>query len=852
MSAALPAAARPPVPERLRFGRFELQAAQHRLLVDGQPATLGSRALDLLAVLATEPDRLISKGELLDRVWPGLVVEEANLHVQISNLRKVLGGELIATVPGRGYRFTGEPQSVPGTTPAAAAPAAAAASAASASAPAVAPAAATSRLFGRADDRRHLTAALLQPGCVTLVGPAGVGKTSLAREAVPAWNGPAVWADLAQLTDASQLPATLARAAGATTGDGDPHRMAVEALQGPQQLLVLDNAEHLVDACAQLVTRLLQDLPRLHLLVTSQLPLQVAGERVQRLQPLPPRLPPPGSDAGWGDGAVGLLVERIVAADHRIPLGPQALPLLQAVCEQLDGLPLALEMAAARVPLLGLQGVHDGLAQRFALLSGGLRSASQRHRTLHQALDWSYGLLTSEEQRLFRGLGQFAGPFTLDQAVALMAPQDKAPAAPDADRWVLIDRLAVLVDRSLVTTSGADAAAPRYGLLETMRAYAREQLAAQGEQAALHRRHAQTMQAQLDAVVPRDPAGVTALMADVQAAVLWAGVHDWPLAVALTTRASNRGTFTTWRITASQWMEALEPRMRSDAGQALPVAVQTGWWTEHARGLVMRTHARAVEVAQHTCDLARRHDHPDLVWGLVALVRALADPGPTLDAACAELQALMEAHPEWSVRVRLAAAGALGAAADRRDNRPARLVARRRELALAREAGNPHLVDTVESNVVAALVDNDQLDDALAMARPLVQRLSGTGSANLPWAWNGLLSTLQRLGRQQEVRQLLPQALADVQPMGDAWLLQKQLAWLVACEGHHALAARLTGHLQALFEASNMDPVHQREHLAEVLLELQPAMSDAQRERLAAEGRGWTLTQAQAAALNPG
>jgi predicted ATPase/DNA-binding winged helix-turn-helix (wHTH) protein len=823
----------------MRFGaagRFELQPAERRLLVDGQPAGLGARALDLLITLAEQPDHLMTKSELLDRVWPGLVVEEANLQVQISNLRKLLGGDVIATVPGRGYRFAaaldqGISAAAPPVTPA------------RATSPSVVP---TRRLFGRDSDLALLDTMLQGGGCVTLVGASGVGKTSLARAAAARWNGRCVWVDLAALSHENQVIAALARALEIRLSDGEPASQLLRALRGNALLLVLDNAEHLVRACAELAT-LFRPLPEVLLLVTSQLPLAVAGERVQRLEPLAVAAAD-ASATELGDGALALLVERIVAADHRFRVTTENLSSLRTVCTQVDGLPLALEMAAARVPSIGLQGVCDALAQRFALLTRGHRDAAARHRTLHNALDWSYRLLAEPEQRLFRALGVFAGGFTLDLAVALIAENDA-----DA-RWDVIDRLAALVDRSLVVASSDDP--PRYRLLETMRAYALEQLALAGEENPVRKRHA----AALLAVFASWMLGDAALearcrpeMDNARDAITWARSADLKIAALLTAHVSRSATFTAWRHESGNWMHALEPLMQQPAGQALPQEIQANWWTELAHTLTMRGDPRASAVAKRGADLWRPLGQPrQLLFAAVVWVRSVRQPGAELDNACADLQACAAALPDMTPRERLRVHSAFVKAALTRNDQAAVLEGRLAEMTLAQELGVQYAVDAAESNVVNALNALRCHTEAAARGRALLARIDragGDGNGNVPYVLSGLLDGLVNSGELQEARALVPRAFAALQRF-DSPVVTTQLAALAAAQRRFEAAARLIGYARRSHEARSMtiDPDDER-----VLVNLQTAVAELlgieTSERLVREGRSVTDDAARTLAL---
>lgn len=458
---------------RYRFGRCELHPAARRLFVEGRPVVLGGRAFDLLLALIERRGRVVGKDELLEVVWPGTVVEENNLAVQVSTLRKQLGGRLIATVAGRGYQFTGELRPLPDGAdemPGAGSPV---------------PAAGT-RLIGRAAELAALDALLREHRLVTLAGPGGIGKTRLAL----AWcHGPGAerrlaWVDLAGATDPDLLPALVLAAVGGTA-DGGPVEQALRTALASQSLtLVLDNAESLAAATAALARSLLDRAPGVRLLVTSQVPLRLPHEQVLRLGTLDlpeGRVTPAQALA---HGAVALFVERARAADPAFELAPGNLAAVLEICTRLDGLPLALELAAARVPTLGVTALAGALDERLRMLGDAQRSAPARQRTLRAALEWSCGLLDAPARRLFRRLGAFAASFPLDAALAVAEADDDGEDSAAESALATLGRL---VEDSLLTRDGADP--PRYRLLESARLYALEQLERSGEAAATRARH---------------------------------------------------------------------------------------------------------------------------------------------------------------------------------------------------------------------------------------------------------------------------------------------------------------------------------------------------------------------------
>lgn len=468
------------------FPPFRLIPAQRQLLRSGAPIKLGSRAFELLVSLVERRDRTVSKGELLDLGWPNLVVEENNLQVQVVSLRKLLGHPAIATIPGRGYRFTlpvtQEGGDMP-TSPVDVTPAVA-------RVPDSAPGKGNlstelPELFGRSDDLAHLVGLLDQFRLVTVAGAAGIGKTRLAQAAAMTRAGLAAdgawWVDLAPLNESSRVPDAVAIALGLRLGGATDATLTVmTALREQAPLLVLDNAEHLLEGVAAFVTRLRQAAPRVRLLVTSQEPLRIDDECVFRPDPL--SLPDGDAPERVGaSGAVALFVARAKAADRRFDLRVENNAVVAEICRRLDGIPLAIELAAARLPLLGLEGLRNKLDERFHVLTTGHRASLQRHQTLRAALEWSHHLLSIAEQTVLRRLAVFTGGFTLESA------QQVAEDDEGIDRWDVLEHLGALVEKSLVVAEGDPA--PRYRLLETTRLFALARLIDSGEVNSVRGRH---------------------------------------------------------------------------------------------------------------------------------------------------------------------------------------------------------------------------------------------------------------------------------------------------------------------------------------------------------------------------
>ena len=463
-----------------RCGTIEIDAVRRLVSIDGTPAKIGARAFDVLLALVERRERVVSKHELMDLVWPNLVVEENNLLVHMVALRKLLGPRAVATIPGRGYRFALPIDAVSGGV--FAAPAPSRPQAIRGNLPASPP------LFGRAQDLDAVQALLRENAVVSIVGAAGIGKTRLALAAAAAsrFESPDGhwWVELAPINEGTQVPSSIAGALGVQLPSGRlPDESLAILLASKHLLLILDNCEHLADDIAALIDLLRARAPSVRVLVTSQESLKCRDEQVYRLGALAVPASAQLEDAAQF-GAVALFVERAHAVDSRFRLANDNVAVVVDICRRLDGIPLAIELAAARVPLLGVHGLHARLNQMFNVLGGGTRMKLRRHQTLRAALDWSHALLASDEQIVFRRLGVFAGGFTLELAQQIVNDER-------IDEWLVLDLLAHLVDKSLVIAD--DDTEPRYHLLEVTRAFALEQLGLSGESDAMLRRHAQVM-----------------------------------------------------------------------------------------------------------------------------------------------------------------------------------------------------------------------------------------------------------------------------------------------------------------------------------------------------------------------
>jgi predicted ATPase/DNA-binding winged helix-turn-helix (wHTH) protein len=438
-----------------------------------------------MEVLVRYAGELVTKDELMDRLWPGAIVMENTLQVHAGAVRRALGPyrNLLKTESRRGYRLLGE-WTVQHQDAAAPPVGLRQIRATQANFPAR-----VASLIGRSAAQQMLQSLISAYRVVTLTGPGGIGKTALAlevaRQVLDEFADGGALVEFASLSDPDLVPSAVAGALGLKlAGDRITPEVLTRAVDDQELLLVLDNCEHVIDVVAPLTETFVRACPRITIVATSREVLQTEGEYVFRVPPL--EVPEIGRDEAehiLGQSAVELFIARTTALNAEFAARAATLPTIASICRHLDGIPLAIEFAAARAATLGAERVAAGLQDRMALLSSGRRAAIPRQRTLRATLDWSYDLLPEPEKRLLRHLAIFSGGFTLPAAAAVVDDAGGIESRVAAGITSLLHKSLVTLDPSASTT--------RWYLLETIRAYASEKLAARNEGSAAARRHAE-------------------------------------------------------------------------------------------------------------------------------------------------------------------------------------------------------------------------------------------------------------------------------------------------------------------------------------------------------------------------
>ena len=820
------------------------------------------QVFDLLQCLIGHRGRVVTKDELLAEVWKGRIVSESTLSSRIAALRHAVGdsGErqcLIRTIARKGFRFVGVVREEAERDDAGALESArpvrrndSAGESSSGSIPEsargavvpeppglkpFAPPGVPPTLLGRDDDLVALDFLLAQHRHVTVLGAGGIGKTSLALAAAHArrhaQRDGAAWVDLSSISDPALVCAVVARALKLPDASGDHQLSALVAgLKSLDVLVVLDNVEHLIDEVARLANAIVTDAPNVRLLVTSQVVLKVERERVFRLGPL--AIPEPGTSAhdAMEYGAIALFIDQAQAADPRFRVTDENVGSVIELCRHLDGLALAIKLAAVRLPLFGLRGLEQRLGERLKLLVDASRSAPTRQQTLRAALDWSYGLLSAEEQATFRQLGVFAGAcgFSLELAGAVAGQAGQ-------DEWAVIEHVSTLLDHSLVVDDGADP--PRYRLLESARDYARHQLAQRHELDAAEGRFARAMNSvmeRFDEATLTTP-GMPLLSAfareldNVRLAIGWSLEHDPRLATALVGGSSAFYILLGLMHEHKGYAEVLEPLVVSS--DAVDVITARYWLARAlAETLAGFPSARAGERA---ASLFRALGNERGVAGsLCVLGFVQVYSVAQWSAIQAEMDSLApEAWPARTKVWRLFAEAAMHIAQERFDEA---LSVAEAGLVFARSKGLVNPVVFFTRWAISAELALGRLDDALRRSQEEI-------AAECRWRGRALEITLgthaavlTRQGRCAEARLALAEFFEASRRAGWQRLGQFGSAFveLALHEQRYSPAANLLGYARAAWGR----PDTQR-RCAELLAALETVLDAQTLERLLAEGK---------------
>jgi predicted ATPase/DNA-binding winged helix-turn-helix (wHTH) protein/tetratricopeptide (TPR) repeat protein len=832
----------------IRFGAFTLIPAQRELTRDGIPVRIGDRAMDVLLHLASHPGIVVTKDALLQSVWPGRVVEENNLTVHMTALRKAIndtGQRIIRTVTGRGYVFIGaeapvstppgHPTGRPTARPGLPLPA--------------------HRVIGRESALAELRQLAQTRRAITVVGPGGVGKTALAlhvaAQIAPGFGDGVAFIDLAAVSDPVRVPEAVAAVLANGAGDNAVVERLISFLQSLQMLLVLDNCEHLVEHVAILVRDILAACPRIVILATSREGLFLNGEAIFRLAPLPFPADPGRADAATAldYDAVRLFVERAETIDG-FTLDDANAPIIATICARLDGMPLAIEMAAARLKVLSPAQLAERLDQRFRLLAAAGRGIIPRHRTLQAVIDWSYDLLPPEERTLLRILSTFVG------GADLAAIQYVAGATGD-DEWALLDRLTGLGDKSLLVVEATPDR--RFRLLETIRQYATERVRDAGETHWSARHAACFADRFLEAAriwpdTP-DPDWLAAYAGDannLRAALAWCFGPEGDRALGLRLVASSVPLWWTLPETplteGQRWFGTAVAHMLPET----PAIVQ-GWlrlgqsWRDFRFG-DQENLAMALQAASLFRAAGDATGLGASLWraGSASLTRETADQA---ESCLTEAESVLRgiAPGKWLALTLVR----LGDLRFRQGQWTQALCNYQEGFALSRTTQFWIGLVNGGSNMAELLFAQGEPDRALRQLRQLRAELTPSRRAPLMAT---LSAHLLLAGQLPEMRQVAEEAIDQSAAIGLtaalAWTIEA-VALLCAIQGDSPLAARLAGYARAV-HPSIATRAGSRKVVAERLTER--LGDDLTREDLAAalrEGACWTIRQAADAARLP-
>jgi predicted ATPase/DNA-binding winged helix-turn-helix (wHTH) protein len=626
------------VHRNLEFGPFYLSANERILRREGVVLPLGGRALDVLIYLAERPGEVIAKQELIDHAWPDVIVEEGNLRVHIAAIRKALGdgkfgNRYIANIQGRGYSFVGSvvgPDDRKSVSP-------------NRQHEGILPTR-PRRMVGRDSILSDVQRSLREERFVTLLGPGGIGKTTIAVAAGHAlaeeFDGEVYFVDLGRLADPDHVVKEIGTSLGLVLQSNDASIELVDLVRSRRLLIIIDSCEHVIEAAASVAEQLYQGAAQVYLLATSRELMRVEGEHCYRVLPLdfPQADTSQTAEAVLRYPAVQLFVERVTARGASFFLSDREAPFVADMCRRLDGLPLAIELAAAPVAALGVKSAADRLVSRLELLKLGHRTVVPRQQTLKATLDWSYDLLSDPERIVFRRLACFVGSFALEAARAVVAEESSADGE-------VLDAIAGLVEKSLITTRFDDGE-PQYRLLDTTRAYALEKLAEYAESDAIFQRHAEYFAGQLESqkeqlatlLKAERAAAYSRQLSNVRTALEWSFGPNGDDEIATRLAAASTQLFLelSLLIECRVWAERAIARLgnrHKNSRRELEISTSLSLALMHSEGsgdLVRRAFSRALDVAAIRGDSAYELQ---LLSGLSRYYRWKTDINAALDVA---------------------------------------------------------------------------------------------------------------------------------------------------------------------------------------------------------------------------
>src|ERR1700688_576643 len=624
---------------RLRFGPFELNVAERSLKKANQVIPLGGRAYDILTALLERAGDVVAKSELITKAWPDVTVEEGSLRVHLSALRKALGdgqfgNKYIASIQGHGYSFIAPVTRFPADRDR---------NSASGGLSSLPPA--LGRMVGRENVVREIQGWLqADQRLITILGAGGIGKTTVALSvghgALADFSGAAFFVDLSTVNDKQHLVGAIASAVGLDSQLVDPREALLNFLRPRRVLIILDSCEHLIEKTAEVAEYIFQNAPDIYILATSREALHVPGERVLRLCPLdcPPEQPGLTASEVLAYPAARLFAERVSARRGDFSLGDDEAPMVAEICRKLDGIALAIELAAGRAAIFGVRNTVARLGSRLDLLKFGRRTANPRHQTLIATLDWSHDHLSEIERVLLRRVAIFVGHFTLEAALAVAEEVG-------IDESEISGALGNLVNKSLIGV-WTSSRGPVYRLLDTTRAYALEKLATSGEQDSIAERHASFSIQMLESnpvnlfdleFTEAAANAVRDYLGNIRAALEWSfGPNGDDLkAIRLAAAASQPLLAMSLLLECRTWMEKAIDRMTPDCDPRHQMKIHAAFafslmYTEGNSERVREAFHTALNFAQRHEDT---HLHLSLLSGMSMYLHGLVDAAGTYELA---------------------------------------------------------------------------------------------------------------------------------------------------------------------------------------------------------------------------